>query len=169
MFCASGATTISAPTSWARLETTSVSWVMLDLRRRFALYSDRWFAAHRRTVQFATVALVVVVSLVHAQSVVPEREHVGLPAQTAREGVLSTVLGEGLQCRRRFYRQHAFYADAVGRIDVQGPLAGCRVRANHRMAVALELAHEVIREPLGVARGRQPTDRAVSHFDRFVH
>src|ERR1700733_641138 len=133
MFCASGATTMSAPSSSASSEITSCCGTIL---------LHRSLAADSGAVEFTPVALIVVVALVDAKTVVPQRQHVGLPAQTAGECGLGQVLGQEMQDRRRFLRLHALDTNTVGGIYIQRLLAGHRMGTHHRMSIAPDLAQQ---------------------------
>src|ERR1700729_3137862 len=93
-----------------------------------------WFlAAHRGPVQFATVALIVIVSLVNAETVIPQHKHGRLPAEPAAENGLCQMFGQIAQERSRFFRCHSFDADAIGWIDIQGLLASHGMSAHNRV------------------------------------
>src|ERR1700722_5882759 len=114
------------------------------------------------------MALIVVVGLVHAQTVVPEHQHVWLPPQPARKRRLREMLAEVTKDRRRFLRLQAFEVDSVGSVDVKRLLSRMRVSPHQRMYAAPNLRHEIIREALSAAGRRKPADGSVPVLDRTL-
>src|SRR5262245_21846421 len=122
----------SLPTSCARSLTSSLT---IAFGKNGALCSAGLFARHGRAIQLAAMTLIIVIRLVHAQSVVPGHQHIRFPAEPAAEGRLRDVLAEIAQDRRGLLSFHALDADRVRRVDVQRLLPAFRMRAHHRMSV----------------------------------